>query len=126
MTFSCACSHSEDIDPPVEESPNIDSSGVDTISFENLGAPIDSIADLKGYVWYDARHTQKRWTIGYHIPGTIDCVDLYFPAEFPKEYMIDGLPVIISGIVYEADDIHINMGGYTSYKIKLTKIEKEQ
>ena len=118
MTFSCACSHSEDIESPT----------VDTISFENLGSPIDSIADLSGYVSYESRFTQ-RWYIGHHIPGTIDCVDLYFPAEFPEQYMKEGLDVIISGVVYEAKDINdINYlpGGYVAYKIKLTKIEEAQ
>lgn len=101
--------------------------------------PRDSLVEekLKSVSEYDYtgrlsyQECYKTWVIGYHHPGSIDWVDIYFPMNLPDEFKINkekAINMSFSGKVVEMTDDDIKslqiplFGGYHYYFVYLTKI----
>lgn len=106
MLGTMGCSSSDDEEIQDEVSQNI----------------IGNVKLLNGTIRYD--NISGRWFISYHKEGSIDSVINYYPNKLDDDFMIDGLGIIFSGLVYKGDLDTPQIGGLQTYCIDLSYIEK--
>jgi hypothetical protein len=79
----------------------------------------DDLELKSGYFSYSPEF--EKWVIWYHIPGTIDSVNIYLISNPEKDYPEGISEVQFSGAA-SLSGIPPMMGGQTIYNIKLTKL----
>ena len=85
---------------------------------------IDSLDAESGIVQYD--RGLSAWIISVYEKGAIDKVCVYFPQVLNKEYQKDGLPITVSGRVYNLSDSLLanipQVGGHEYHALDITSI----
>ena len=96
-------------------------------ALEETGTPGQSVGSIdaeSGIVQYD--RGLSAWIISVYEKGAIDKVCVYFPQVLNKEYQKDGLPITVSGRVYNLSDSLLanipQVGGHEYHALDITSI----
>ena len=93
-----------------------------------LGNKVGEVSDVHGTIYYNS--AMGLWYIWTHESGSIDSVNIYFPAVLSDDYKAEGKGIVFSGTAYElGESLKAKIpqaGGTEHYTLILSSIASEE